>query len=196
MRVLAGRCEARGGRVRLRGTRRRVERPHRLGRPVGARRRDIASSVVDVWLVVAAAIGLVSYDALQTVRLSFQAAVEVSGGGERLEGLSDPRRRARGPGPRTSRFASSAPRSRRTAGSSCAKQHLSSNQAHVSRWSASRARASPRCFAPWPRSTGSPAARFASAPWRSTSSTRRSYAESWSTYLPSPALLAASPSTS
>ncbi len=53
----------------------------------------------NVWLVVAAAIGLVSYDALQTVRLSFQAAVEVSGGGERLEGLERPRRRGSRPWP-------------------------------------------------------------------------------------------------
>ncbi len=44
-----------------------------------------------VWLVVAAAIGLMTYDALLTVRSSLQAAVEVSGGGERLEALERPR---------------------------------------------------------------------------------------------------------
>ena len=40
-----------------------------------------------VWLVVAAVIGLSTFEALGAVRLSLQAAVEVSGGGERLEAL-------------------------------------------------------------------------------------------------------------
>ncbi|HVA52717.1 MAG TPA: ATP-binding cassette domain-containing protein [Acidimicrobiales bacterium] len=40
-----------------------------------------------VWLVVASVIGLSTYEALSAVRLSLQAAVEVSGGGERLEAL-------------------------------------------------------------------------------------------------------------
>lgn len=40
-----------------------------------------------VWIVVAAVIGLSTYDALNTVRSSLHAAVEVSGGGERLEAL-------------------------------------------------------------------------------------------------------------
>lgn len=40
-----------------------------------------------VWLVVAALIGLATYDALSALRLSLIAAVDVSGGGERLETL-------------------------------------------------------------------------------------------------------------
>lgn len=40
-----------------------------------------------VWLVVATVIGLSTYEALGAVRLSLHAAVEVSGGGERLEDL-------------------------------------------------------------------------------------------------------------
>jgi ABC-type transport system involved in cytochrome bd biosynthesis fused ATPase/permease subunit len=40
-----------------------------------------------VWLVVAAVIGLSTFEALGAVRLSLQAAIEVSGGGERLEAL-------------------------------------------------------------------------------------------------------------
>ena len=40
-----------------------------------------------VWLVVAAAIALATYEALVSVRSSLQAAVDVSGGGERLEAL-------------------------------------------------------------------------------------------------------------
>lgn len=48
------------------------------------------------WLVVAATIGLSTYDALGAVRASMSAAVEVSGGGERLEALAqDSRRGAR-----------------------------------------------------------------------------------------------------
>lgn len=40
-----------------------------------------------VWLVVAAVIGLSTFEALSSVRLSLHAAVDVSGGGERLEAL-------------------------------------------------------------------------------------------------------------
>lgn len=40
-----------------------------------------------VWLVVATLIGLSTYEALATLRVSLSAAVEVSGGGERLEAL-------------------------------------------------------------------------------------------------------------
>jgi ABC-type transport system involved in cytochrome bd biosynthesis fused ATPase/permease subunit len=40
-----------------------------------------------VWLVVAAVIGLSTFEALSTVRASLHAAVDVSGGGERLEAL-------------------------------------------------------------------------------------------------------------
>ena len=40
-----------------------------------------------VWLVVATLIGLASYEALSTIRSSLIAAVQVSGGGERLEEL-------------------------------------------------------------------------------------------------------------
>jgi ABC-type transport system involved in cytochrome bd biosynthesis fused ATPase/permease subunit len=40
-----------------------------------------------VWLVVAALIGLTTYEALHAVRASLVAAVDVSGGGERLEAL-------------------------------------------------------------------------------------------------------------
>ncbi|HEY5111916.1 MAG TPA: ATP-binding cassette domain-containing protein, partial [Acidimicrobiales bacterium] len=40
-----------------------------------------------VWLVVAAVIGLSTYEGLSAIRSSFVAAVEVSGGGERLEAL-------------------------------------------------------------------------------------------------------------
>jgi ABC-type transport system involved in cytochrome bd biosynthesis fused ATPase/permease subunit len=41
-----------------------------------------------VWLVVAAMIGLTNFELLSSVRSSLRAAVEVSGGGERLEGLA------------------------------------------------------------------------------------------------------------
>lgn len=41
----------------------------------------------NVWLVVAALIGLASFEALSAIRASLIAAVEVSGGGERLEAL-------------------------------------------------------------------------------------------------------------
>ncbi len=41
-----------------------------------------------VWLVVAAVIGLSTYEALTTIRLALRAAVEVNGGGERLEALA------------------------------------------------------------------------------------------------------------
>jgi ABC-type transport system involved in cytochrome bd biosynthesis fused ATPase/permease subunit len=41
-----------------------------------------------VWLVVAAAIGLATFDSLNTMRLALRAAVEVAGGGERLEDLA------------------------------------------------------------------------------------------------------------
>ncbi|HEV3267926.1 MAG TPA: ATP-binding cassette domain-containing protein [Acidimicrobiales bacterium] len=41
-----------------------------------------------VWLVVAAAVALATFEALVTVRSSLQAAVDVSGGGERLEALN------------------------------------------------------------------------------------------------------------
>jgi ABC-type transport system involved in cytochrome bd biosynthesis fused ATPase/permease subunit len=40
-----------------------------------------------VWLVVAVVIGLATYEALDALRSSLRAAVEVSGGGERLEDL-------------------------------------------------------------------------------------------------------------
>jgi ABC-type transport system involved in cytochrome bd biosynthesis fused ATPase/permease subunit len=40
-----------------------------------------------VWLVVAAVIGLSTFDALNTIRTALHSAVEVSGGGERLEAL-------------------------------------------------------------------------------------------------------------
>jgi ATP-binding cassette, subfamily C, bacterial CydC len=45
-------------------------------------------STSSVWLVVAAVIGLSTYEALTTIRLALRAAVEVSGGGERLEALA------------------------------------------------------------------------------------------------------------
>ncbi len=41
-----------------------------------------------VWLVVAAVIGLATYDALGALRAALAAAVEVNGGGERLEAIS------------------------------------------------------------------------------------------------------------
>lgn len=41
-----------------------------------------------VWLVVAAVIGLSTFEALTSVRLALRAAVEVNGGGERLEALA------------------------------------------------------------------------------------------------------------
>jgi ATP-binding cassette, subfamily C, bacterial CydC len=41
-----------------------------------------------VWLVAAAVIGLSTYEALTTIRLSLRAAVDVNGGGERLEALA------------------------------------------------------------------------------------------------------------
>ncbi len=46
-----------------------------------------------VWLVVAAVIGLATYDALGAVRGALTAAVEVSGGGERLEAIASATRR-------------------------------------------------------------------------------------------------------
>lgn len=52
-----------------------------------------------VWLVVAAVIGLSSYEALSTIRSSLHAAVEVSGGGERLEALASTPRRGSLPWP-------------------------------------------------------------------------------------------------
>jgi ATP-binding cassette subfamily C protein CydC len=42
----------------------------------------------NVWLAVAAVVGLATYDALSAVRAAFTAAVEVSGGGERLNALA------------------------------------------------------------------------------------------------------------
>jgi ABC-type transport system involved in cytochrome bd biosynthesis fused ATPase/permease subunit len=49
-----------------------------------------------VWLVVATTIGLTTFDALNTIRTTLHAAVEVSGGGERLEALdASPRRGSR-----------------------------------------------------------------------------------------------------
>jgi len=54
-----------------------------------------------VWLVVAAVIGLATYEALSTIRLSLHAAVEVSGGGERLEALATSPRRGSLPWPLT-----------------------------------------------------------------------------------------------
>ena len=51
-----------------------------------------------VWLVVAAVIGLATYEALSTIRLSLHAAVEVSGGGERLEALATSPREVRSRG--------------------------------------------------------------------------------------------------
>jgi ABC-type transport system involved in cytochrome bd biosynthesis fused ATPase/permease subunit len=71
-----------------------------------ARRRRLASALVvvvsalalaaiashpatsSVWLVVAAVIGLSTSEALTTIRLALRAAVEVNGGGERLEALA------------------------------------------------------------------------------------------------------------
>ncbi len=41
-----------------------------------------------VWLVVAAVIGLSTYEGLGTIRLALRAAVDVNGGGERLEALA------------------------------------------------------------------------------------------------------------
>ncbi|MGH3733353.1 MAG: ATP-binding cassette domain-containing protein [Acidimicrobiales bacterium] len=41
-----------------------------------------------VWIVVAGVIGLSTFDALTTIRLALRAAVEVNGGGERLEALA------------------------------------------------------------------------------------------------------------
>lgn len=43
-----------------------------------------------VWLVVAATIGLATFDTLGTLRTSLRAAVDVNGGGERLEQLASP----------------------------------------------------------------------------------------------------------
>ena len=51
------------------------------------------------WLVVAATLGLATYDALGTVRASLVAAVEVSGGGERLEALARDHRHGTQPWP-------------------------------------------------------------------------------------------------
>jgi ATP-binding cassette subfamily C protein CydC len=71
-----------------------------------SRRRRLASAVVlvfsilalaalashpatsSVWLVVSAAIGLATFEALTSIRFALRAAVEVSGGGERLEALA------------------------------------------------------------------------------------------------------------
>ena len=41
-----------------------------------------------VWLVVSALIGLSTFDALSSIRLALRAAVEVNGGGERLEAMA------------------------------------------------------------------------------------------------------------
>ncbi len=53
----------------------------------------------NVWLIVAALIGLASYDALNSLRSSLIAAVQVSGGGERLEALDAASRTGRQPWP-------------------------------------------------------------------------------------------------
>ena len=45
-----------------------------------------------VWLVVAVAIGLTTFDALKTIRAALLSAVDVSGGGERLDALSSTER--------------------------------------------------------------------------------------------------------
>lgn len=63
---------------------------------VGVVSHPVTSSV---WLVVAVTIGLANYELLMAVRSSLQAAVEVSGGGERLEALATPRRGATSPWP-------------------------------------------------------------------------------------------------
>ena len=55
-----------------------------------------------VWLVVAAVIGLSTFDALNTIRTALHAAVEVSGGGERLEALDTPARQGLEPWPSNS----------------------------------------------------------------------------------------------
>lgn len=52
-----------------------------------------------VWLVVAAVIGLSTFDGLNTMRAALHAAVEVSGGGERLEALDTSPRRGSLPWP-------------------------------------------------------------------------------------------------
>jgi len=52
-----------------------------------------------VWLVAAVLIGLASYDALNSLRSSLIAAVQVSGGGERLEDLDAVSRISRDPWP-------------------------------------------------------------------------------------------------
>lgn len=52
-----------------------------------------------VWLIVAVVIGLSTFDALNTIRTALHAAVEVSGGGERLEALETPLRRGSRPWP-------------------------------------------------------------------------------------------------
>ncbi len=44
-----------------------------------------------VWLVVAAVIGLSTFEALSSIRLALRAAVEVNGGGERLEAMATAR---------------------------------------------------------------------------------------------------------
>jgi ABC-type transport system involved in cytochrome bd biosynthesis fused ATPase/permease subunit len=55
-----------------------------------------------VWLVVAAVIGLSTFDALSTMRAALHAAVQVSGGGERLEALDASSRRGSRPWPANS----------------------------------------------------------------------------------------------
>lgn len=52
-----------------------------------------------VWLVVGAAIALATYDELTSARVALAAAVEVSGGGERLEALERPPRQGQQPWP-------------------------------------------------------------------------------------------------
>jgi ABC-type transport system involved in cytochrome bd biosynthesis fused ATPase/permease subunit len=57
-------------------------------------------STSSVWLVVAAMIGLMNFELLSSVRSSLHAAVEVSGGGERLEALATTVHAGTGPWPR------------------------------------------------------------------------------------------------
>jgi ABC-type transport system involved in cytochrome bd biosynthesis fused ATPase/permease subunit len=52
-----------------------------------------------IWVVVAALIGLATFEALNAIRSSLIAAVEVSGGGERLEALESDARRGQLPWP-------------------------------------------------------------------------------------------------
>ena len=93
-----------------------------------------------VWLVVAAMIGLTNFELLSSVRSSLHAAVEVSGGGERLEALATTAQLGTIAWPEDAHAPSRAPHDRRGRACAGARRHArASSRALTSRLWASRA---------------------------------------------------------